>query len=193
MRKYKKYRRLAGIAALSLLLVGSSACRAKATDATTESDAAVTMATLESESETDSDTESKETGKLEVNGSEAEGTTSTSTAATTEAISDVQRLADEVKTAVANKDLEALADLIAYPIGIVSPDGEGIEVANKEEFLKLKEEDLFSDRLLRVIADVDTANMDTDKDDLAIMGKGTINIALGLTEEGSMKVVAISR
>lgn len=193
MRKYKKYRRLAGIAALSLLLVGSSACRAKATDATTESDAAVTMATLESESETDSDAESEETGNLEVNGSEGEEMTTNSTAATTEAISDVQKLADEVKTAVANKDLEALADLIAYPIGIVSPDGEGIEVANKEEFLKLKEEDIFSDRLLRVIADVDTSDMDTDKDDLAIMGKGTINIALGLTEEGSMKVVAISR
>lgn len=181
---------------LGLLLLSASACGKKDADTTTAATTAATMAPMESDtSQAESESESEEKATLEVNASEEETTNkeNSSQKETEETISNVQKLASEVKDAVANKDLEAMADLVAYPIGIVSPDGEGMEVANKEEFLKLKPEDVFTDRLIRVIADINVKDLETDKDDLAVMGKGTINIALGLTEEGSLKVVAISR
>lgn len=175
---------------LSLMVLGAAACGKKADTQTeaTETEK-VTMAPESTEKTTET-----EKATLEIQGSEAESKKESASEKETEKkVSDLQILADQVKKAVADQDLEAMADLVAYPIGIVSPDGEGIEVANKEEFLKLKPEDIFTDRLRNVIRDIDTSKMETDKDDLATMGEGTIHIALGMTEEGNLKVVAISR
>ena len=187
----RKYRKALGIGMLSLMVLGAAACGKKA-DTTTEATEKVTMASESTEKTTEAEKETRET--LEIQGSEEESQKESSAEKETEKkVSDLQILADQVKKAVADQDLEAMADLVAYPIGIVSPDGEGIEIANKDEFLKLKPEDIFTDRLRNVIRDIDTSKMETDKDDLATMGEGTIHIALGMTEEGNLKVVAISR
>ena len=184
----KKYRKTATLLMLSAVIVGASACAKKPAETTAPSTTASTMAPVETQKETES---TKET--LEVKGSEAETTKAAQSATAAGKTSNVHDLASKVQKAVADQDLEALADLVAYPIGIASPDGEGIEVANKEEFLKLKPEDIFSERLMNVIKGIKTSEVEIDKDDLAVMGKGTINIALGMTEEGTLRVVAISR
>lgn len=187
----RKYGKTAGMLLISALLVTGTACGKKAeTPTNASSTTAATMAVMESESETE--TKAEETKEnLKVPASEAESSKEKETES--KKISAVEELATKVQKAVADKDLEALADLIAFPIGIVKPDGEGFEVATKEDFLKLKPEDVFSDRLMHVIEDIKPSQMSMDKDDLAVMGKGTINIALGMTEEGSLKVVAISK
>ena len=173
----RKYRKALGIGMLSLMVLGAAACGKKA-DTTTEATEKVTMASESTEKTTEAEKETKET--LEIQGSEEESQKESSAEKETEKkVSDLQILADQVKKAVADQDLEAMADLVAYPIGIVSPDGEGIEIV--------------TDRLRNVIRDIDTSKMETDKDDLATMGEGTIHIALGMTEEGNLKVVAISR
>lgn len=184
----KRYRKTAAFLMLSAAIVSASACAKKPAETTAPSTTASTMAPLETQKETES---TKET--LEVKGSEAETTKAAQSTTASKKTSNVHDLASKVQKAVADQDLEALADLVAYPIGIASPDGEGIEVANKEEFLKLKPEDVFTERLMNVIKGIKASEVEIDKDDLAVMGKGTINIALGMTEEGNLRVVAISR
>ncbi|MDO4324955.1 MAG: hypothetical protein Q4E24_02775 [bacterium] len=188
----KRYQKTAAFLMLSAAIVSASACAKKPAETAAPSTTASTMAPLETQKETQKETEStKET--LEVKGSEAETTKAVQSTTASKNTSNVHDLASKVQKAVADQDLEALADLVAYPIGIASPDGEGIEVANKEEFLKLKPEDVFTERLMNVIKGIKASEVEIDKDDLAVMGKGTINIALGMTEEGNLRVVAISR
>lgn len=62
--------------------------------------------------------------------------------------------AEKIKSAVAAKDQEALADLVNYPVYIGFKD-EGQTVDTKEDFMKLDASELFTDDLLNVVANAD--------------------------------------
>lgn len=62
--------------------------------------------------------------------------------------------AEKIKSAVAAKDQEALADLVNYPVYIGFKD-EGQTVDTKEDFMKLDASELFTDDLLNAIANAD--------------------------------------
>ena len=62
--------------------------------------------------------------------------------------------AEKIKSAVAAKDQEALADLVNYPVYIGFKD-EGQTVDTKEDFMKLDASELFTDDLLNAVANAD--------------------------------------
>lgn len=62
--------------------------------------------------------------------------------------------AEKIKSAVAAKDQEALADLVNYPVYIGFKD-EGQTVDTKEDFMKLDASELFTDDLLKAVANAD--------------------------------------
>lgn len=62
--------------------------------------------------------------------------------------------AEKIKSAVATKDQEALADLVNYPVYIGFKD-EGQTVDTKEDFMKLDASELFTDDLLNAVANAD--------------------------------------
>ena len=62
--------------------------------------------------------------------------------------------AEKIKSAVAAKDQEALADLVNYPVYIGFKD-EGQTVDPKEDFMKLDASELFTDDLLNAVANAD--------------------------------------
>lgn len=62
--------------------------------------------------------------------------------------------AEKIKSAVAAKDQEALADLVNYPVYIGFKD-EGQTVDTKEDFMKLDTSELFTDDLLNAVANAD--------------------------------------
>lgn len=62
--------------------------------------------------------------------------------------------AEKIKSAVAAKDQEALADLVNYPVYISFKD-EGQTVDTKEDFMKLDASELFIDDLLNAVANAD--------------------------------------
>lgn len=62
--------------------------------------------------------------------------------------------AEKIKSAVAAKDQEALADLVNYPVYIGFKD-EGRTVDTKEDFMKLDASELFTDDLLNAVANAD--------------------------------------
>lgn len=62
--------------------------------------------------------------------------------------------AEKIKSAVAAKDQEALADLVNYPVYISFKD-EGQTVDTKEDFMKLDASGLFTDDLLNAVANAD--------------------------------------
>ena len=62
--------------------------------------------------------------------------------------------AEKIKSAVAAKDQEALADLVNYPVYIGFKD-EGQTVDTKEDFMKLDASELFTHDLLNAVANAD--------------------------------------
>lgn len=62
--------------------------------------------------------------------------------------------AEKIKSAVAAKDQEALADPVNYPVYIGFKD-EGQTVDTKEDFMKLDASELFTDDLLNAVANAD--------------------------------------
>lgn len=67
-----------------------------------------------------------------------------------------KEFAEKVKEATAQKDLEALAELTAFPVYVGLPDVGVVET--KEDFLKLDAEAVFTDELLESIEKADIEN-----------------------------------
>lgn len=68
------------------------------------------------------------------------------------------RFAGMVKEAVAEKDIEKLADLTGFPV-YVGFEEEGLVVENREDFTALKTEQLFTDEMVRSIAGADESKL----------------------------------
>lgn len=73
---------------------------------------------------------------------------------------EIKPFAEKVQKAVAGKDMEALADLCAYPVYVSLGEGEGEEVADKDAFMKLDADKLFTENMLKEIADTDTDTLE---------------------------------
>ncbi len=83
---------------------------------------------------------------------------------------DSAAFAQQIKTAMADKDLEALAELCAYPLAV---NGEVIE--SKDDFLKLNGDDIFTEQRCAVIEAVDASTLEETMAGV-IMGDATPNI-----------------
>ena len=81
--------------------------------------------------------------------------------------SEIKPFAEKVQKAVADKDMEALAGLCAYPVYVSLGEGQGEEIADESAFLKMDADKIFTESLLKEIAD-------TDVDTLEQFGAGVI-------------------
>lgn len=68
--------------------------------------------------------------------------------------------AEKVQKAVADKDIEALAGLCAYPVYVSMGEGEGEEIADEKAFVALDGSKLFTEGLLKEIADTDVNTLE---------------------------------
>lgn len=80
---------------------------------------------------------------------------------------DMKTFAKHIQDAVAAKNLEALADLCYYPVYLSTGEGEGEEIKNRDDFIMLEQDKIFTDGLMKEIAD-------TDPDSLEQFGAGVI-------------------
>lgn len=83
---------------------------------------------------------------------------------------EVAAFAEKIQTATADKDLEALADLCAYPLAV---NGEVVET--KEAFMELGADVIFTEERCAVIAAVDVSALEETNAGV-IMGDATPNI-----------------
>ena len=81
--------------------------------------------------------------------------------------SEIKPFAEKVQKAVADKEMEALAGLCAYPVYVSLGEGQGEEIADEAAFLKMDADKIFTESLLKEIAD-------TDVDTLEQFGAGVI-------------------
>lgn len=112
------------------------------------------------------------------------GTQETAAPASTES-SDVSVFAEKIQNAVADKDLEALADLCSYPLAVNSE-----EVDNKEAFLALGEDVIFTEERCAVIAAVDVSTLEETMAGF-IMGDTTPNIIFK-SVDGNLGITGIN-
>lgn len=73
---------------------------------------------------------------------------------------EIKTFAGKVQRAVADKDIKALADLCAYPVYVSLSEGEGSEIDNKEAFIALDTAKLFTESMLKEIAETDPATLE---------------------------------
>lgn len=91
---------------------------------------------------------------------------------------EVKAFAEKIKAAVAAKDIEALADLTAFPVyvGIV-----GV-VENREAFIALGAEKVFSPDLTESVEGADISNLSPSMAGFSVSKDGKANIIFGIVE-----------
>ncbi len=100
-----------------------------------------------------------------------------------------KEFAGKVKDAAARKDLEAVAELTAFPVYVGLPDVSVVE--SKEDFLKLGAETVFTEELLDSIEKADIENFQPSMAGFSISDGGTANVNFGVVD-GSLAVTGIN-
>lgn len=98
---------------------------------------------------------------------------------------EIASFAEKIQSAMADKDLEALADLCSYPLAV---NGEVIE--NKDAFMALGEDVIFTEERCAVVAAVDVSTLEETMAGV-IMGDATPNIIFK-SVEGNLGITGIN-
>lgn len=88
--------------------------------------------------------------------------------------------AKKIQEAVAQKDLEALAELTAFPVYVGLPDVGVVET--KEDFLNLGAEAVFTDELLESVQNADMDHFQPSMAGFPVSDGGTASINFGVTD-----------
>ena len=97
--------------------------------------------------------------------------------------------AKKIQEAVAQKDLEALAELTAFPVYVGLPD---VGVAEtREDFLKLGADTVFTEVLQKSVENADVDNFQPSMAGFSISDGGTANINFGVVD-GELKINGIN-
>ncbi len=91
-----------------------------------------------------------------------------------------KEFAEKVKAAAAEKDLDALADLTAFPVYVGLPNVGVIET--KEDFLKLDAETVFTEELLKSIEMADIEDLQPSMAGFSISDGSTANVNFGVAD-----------
>ncbi|OLA45120.1 MAG: hypothetical protein BHW39_04630 [Firmicutes bacterium CAG:552_39_19] len=154
-----KAKQIAILLALTTMMIAGCGSNTKNADSQTEVSTSTETTDEASSDETDTeetDSNSGETANEETDSQQeaadpGDGNYEDNFAVSHEAAVD---FAEKIKSAVAAKDQEALADLVNYPVYIGFKD-EGQTVDTKEDFMKLDASELFTDDLLNAVANAD--------------------------------------
>lgn len=98
---------------------------------------------------------------------------------------EVAVFAEQIQAAMADQDLEALAELCAYPLAV---NGEVVET--KEAFMELGADAIFTEERCAVIAAVDVSTLEETNAGI-IMGDATPNIIFK-SVDGELGIVGIN-
>ena len=102
----------------------------------------------------------------------------------------VTAFAEQVQTAVAGKDLEALADLASYPLYVGFADG-GQSVESREDFIALGADRIFTEELLSEIAGADTEGLEASMAGFSLSTSGRPNVVFGVAG-GRLAIVGMN-
>ena len=91
-----------------------------------------------------------------------------------------KEFAEKVKAAAADKNLDALADMTAFPVYVGLPDAGVVET--KEDFLKLGAETVFTEGLLESVEKADIENFQPSMAGFSISDGGSANINFGVVD-----------
>ncbi|CUQ35807.1 hypothetical protein NQ487_20630 [Hungatella hathewayi] len=105
-------------------------------------------------------------------------------------VQDIEAFAERIQEAVADRDMEALADLSAFPLNLETADGEKMTFEDRDEFLKQNPDLIFGDDLMVAIAGVDTATLEANADGVT-MGEENPHIRYKKTEDGTFGITDI--
>lgn len=97
--------------------------------------------------------------------------------------------AGKVKEAVAARDLEALADLTAFPVYVDIENAK--DVKTREDFIALGADAVFTEELMNFVANADVENMQPSMAGFSISDGGTANINFGV-RDGALAVSGIN-
>ncbi|MDD3205388.1 MAG: hypothetical protein PHS74_06620 [Lachnospiraceae bacterium] len=104
---------------------------------------------------------------------------------TADANTDLAVVAQDIKDAVAGKDLEALSKLVIYPVYVGI--GDGMEIASEDDFMKLNPDDVFTDEMVAAIASVNNAFLSQTNAGIILSGTENAkpNIILGVSDSNA--------
>ena len=102
----------------------------------------------------------------------------------------VTAFAEQIQAAVAEKDLEALADLAAYPLYVGFADG-GQSVESRDEFIALGADQIFTEELLSEIAGADTEGLEASMAGFSLSASGRPNVIFGVAD-GRLAIVGMN-
>lgn len=181
------------MASALIAAAGMTACSGKPAE-TAASGAAASESTLESTASNDpTDASQQPTDTEETENTQAADTEDTENETLNEEeITELYRgFARSLQNIISSKNMNDLAELLVYPsyIGI----DEGITVNNRDEFLALDADKVFTDALIQAVK---TADIDSTKLTQAgfIVGdpSGKPAVTIGLDKEGSMGITGIN-
>lgn len=102
----------------------------------------------------------------------------------------IEAFAELIQEAVADRDMEALAGLIVFPVTLHTTDGEALTFRDREEFLKQNPDLIFGDDLMMAVANVDTAVLEM-KDGAVMLGGENVFIRYEAAEDKTLGIVEI--
>lgn len=97
----------------------------------------------------------------------------------------VKQYASKIKQVVADKDFEALADMMTFPVYVGLPDVGVVET--KEAFLKLDAEKIFTEKMLETVQNADIEHLNPSMAGFCISDGGRTNINFGVVD-GVLKI-----
>ena len=102
----------------------------------------------------------------------------------------VQSFGEDIQSALADQDLQRLADLAAYPLYVGLPEG-GEFLGSQEDFMALGSERIFTDDLLTEIAQADLSDLPPSKAGFILSSTGRPNIVFSVSG-GQLAIVGIN-
>ncbi|MBU5429013.1 hypothetical protein KQI22_02885 [Kineothrix sp. MSJ-39] len=144
-----KAKQIAILLALTTMMIAGCGSNTKNTDTPTE-----VNTSTETTDETSSDETNVNETASDASSSDEANTEETDSNSGETANEAAVNFAEKIKSAVAAKDQEALADLVNYPVYVGFKDN-GQVVDTKEDFMKLDASELFTDDLLDAVANAD--------------------------------------
>ena len=193
----KKVKVLAMAAAMGIMMAGcgqssqpeqttAETVQETSTEEETESTAAEKEETTEEETaeETTAEAAAEETAAAEAE--QAAGGYEDNFAVDSAAAAD---FAGKIQAAVADKDLEGLADLIAFPVYVGLPDVGAVE--SRDEFIALGADQIFTSELMASVAAADTGALSPSMAGFVLSDGGKANIIFGVTD-GALTITGIN-
>lgn len=167
----------AGTLALALTACGTGAKEQTTTAVETTADSAETTAEAAS---------SEEAGETETTAEETE--TETAAEITKE---DAAAFTDEVEDAVMNKNIKSLAEMVTFPVYVASVvENEGV-VADKEAFLAISKDALFTEAFVDAVTAFDSSTIEKVEAGYVI-GEGALNVIFNVDEKGNLGITGIN-